>query len=189
MKTYVLMSAVLHLGFLAYSEPSKLALEEIVTSAEAKNFCDEVDASDACLVPWDKAVAYCREHNSHLPSASEYAEFLTQFGIRVLSIEEFNGAGGVTELKPAEIAGLPRKDGFYKVACEPSSDGRDESFYMNDYNYVRPIELNGNHRIWTASSPPGHSEAAHVVYDEWGGGGGKPVEHLKSAYNAFRCAH
>jgi len=164
------------------------ALGEIVTATEAGEICKSVGEGGACLAPWIKAKAYCLGQGSHLPTAREYALFLTKFGIRVLSVEDFNQTPGVVELKPADVAGLPRKDGFYKVSCAPNPDGTDSTFYMNDYNYVRPQGLPGNHGIWTATSPPGHDEAAHVVYDEWGGGGGAPVDHLKKNANAFRCA-
>lgn len=185
MKALLLLVLTLFHSSLAYSAPVELG--EIVTSEEAGRFCDGVDSSGACLVDWAKALRYCRERGSHLPTAFEYASSLTQFGIRLLSVDEFTHQAGFLELMPSEISGLPRKDGYYLVACEPNQNAADTTFYMNDFAYARPAGLPGNHKIWTASSPPGHPEAAHVVYDEWGGGGGKPVEHLKNQLNALRC--
>lgn len=199
MKASVLMVGILCHALLACATGStkksearqpnnQLELSEIVTTAEAGKYCEGVGAGGACLVSWNKASRYCEDRGSHLPTATEYVRYLTQFGIQFLSVEEFNATPGLLELKPTEIVGVPRKDGFYRVACAKNADGSDPTFYMNDFHYRRPAGLPGNHKIWTATSPPGYEQAAHVVYDEWGGGGGLPAEHMKSAKNAFRCA-
>ncbi|MGZ3770823.1 MAG: hypothetical protein ACXVCP_15130 [Bdellovibrio sp.] len=58
---------------------------------------------------------------------------------------------------------------------------------MNHNGYVRPIDEVGNHLLWTSSIPPKYSQYAHVYYDQWGGGGGDPKDHLLNHQNAVQC--
>jgi hypothetical protein len=140
--------------------------------AQSKSFGPIVTKDGAeLLVTWDEAVAYCKSQKAHLPTAREYLDSLKSSGIRSLERNE------VTTQPPP---------GFYLVDSI-NEDGSRDGFYMNHSGYQRPANLVKFHLLWTASTPPGHADYAHVFYDEWGGGGGKPHEHKKTYKNSFQC--
>lgn len=120
---------------------------------------------------WTEAVKFCKERNGHLPTAREYVELLKGHGIKVLEADE------ATEPTPKD---------FYLVDSV-NEDGTLDKFYMNHKGYKRPSGPARFHLLWTASTPPDHPQYAHVFYDEWGGGGGDPKDHLKTAKNSFQC--
>lgn len=79
---------------------------------------------------------------------------------------------------------LPKN--FYLVdSINP--DGSRDTFYMNHDGYRKPVGEDGKALLWTSSTPPLHAEYAHVCYEAWGGGGGDPKDHLKTAHNSVRC--
>lgn len=123
------------------------------------------------LLTWQEALEHCKSRNSHLPTAREYANLLRPLGTKILEASE------VTGTPPA---------GYYLVDCK-NPDGSLDKFYMNHSGYKRPEGETVNHLLWTSSIPPQHPEFAHVYYDEWGGGGGNPMDHKHSHPNAFQC--
>ena len=144
----------------------------VLKSSKTSNLCPDEPNGSACRTTWQKAVNYCKSIQGHLPTAREYADVLR--------------ASGTKTLERVDVSGAPPA-GYYGVDCK-NEDGSSDFFYMNHSEYVRPATQNGNHLLWTASTPPGHAEYAHVYYDEWGGGGGNPADHLKSKLNSFQCA-
>ncbi len=144
----------------------------VLKSSSTAGLCPASQIGEPCLVTYKQALSHCRAQASHLPTAREYADWLQTRGVQVLEKKEVNGSAP--------------KD-FYLVDCK-NEDGTLDGFYLNHTQYQRPANLVRNHLLWTSSSPPGHLEYAHVYYDEWGGGGGNPQDHLKTRRNAFQCA-
>ncbi len=122
-------------------------------------------------VTWDQAMAICKERGDRLPTARDYVNVLLSQGILVLEKSEVQGNA---------------PEGYYPVDSV-HEDGSTDFFYMNHEGYRRPQRLEKFHRLWTASMPPQFRMAAHVFYDQWGGGGGKKEEHLKNFKNSFQC--
>lgn len=143
----------------------------VVSAADTKDLCPDAAEGEACLVTWQEALQACEARGGHLPTARDYVAHVSALGTVVLE-----GAG---------VNGMP-PPGFYLVDSV-NPDGSRDAFYMNHQNYRRPADQVGNHLFWTASRPPLHPQYAHVYYDEWGGGGGKPEEHRLEVRNAFQC--
>ncbi len=141
------------------------------SDSDSKRYCPTANPKEVCLMTWPDALAYCRSQGAHLPTAREWADLIRPFGTKTL--------------EKAEVQGKPPA-GYYLVDClDP--DGSAYAFYMNHTAYRRSADERGNHLLWTASKPPSHQEYAHVYYDEWGGGGGDPKDHLLTHPNAVRC--
>lgn len=144
----------------------------VVATAATQKHCPSSAPGEACLVTWQQARQICEEQGGHLPTAREYVAHVRALGTLVLETAEV-GAGS----PPA---------GYYLVASV-NPDGSRDAFYMNHQGYRRPETDRENYLFWTASRPPQHLQYAHVYYNEWGGGGGKPEEHLLERRNAFQC--
>lgn len=131
--------------------------------------------TDSCQATWLDAVQFCKSQNAHLPTAREYANLLKSSGTVTLEKNQVTGTA---------------PPGFYLVDCNDEG-GTSDGFYLNHEGYTRPRDSIANHLpwhlLWTASTPPGHPEYAHVLYDQWGGGGGDPADHLKTHKNSFQC--
>ena len=159
-------------------------------SSVKSSICSVVTAdTDSCQATWLDAVQFCKLQGAHLPTAREYANLLKSAGTVTL---EKNQVAGATPV------------GYYLVDCV-DEDGTSDGFYMNHQGYKHPAQsmttadqLPGQipgqrasrrpwHLLWTASTPPGHPDYAHVLYDQWGGGGGDPADHLKTRKNSFQC--
>ncbi len=152
-------------------DPAQAAvMSSVIVQGEVKTSICE-GSSTSCLATWSDAVAFCKSQGGHLPTAREYAAALKPAGTKTIDTIQANVA------PPAP---------YYLVDCV-NEDGSKDSFYMNHSEYHKPAGQIENHLFWTASSPPGHLDYAHVYYDEWGGGGGNPVDHLKSHFNSFQC--
>lgn len=155
-------------------EPNQVfvQLSEVVKAdASAKKYCPGKQKAEECLMTWQQAIEYCKSQNAHLPTAREYTQVLKLRGILVMEAQEVNGAP---------------PPGFYLVdSINP--DGSRDTFYMNHINYLRPAGEYKNLLLWTSSTPPDHQQYAHVFYNEWGGGGGNPKDHLKTHLNAVQC--
>ncbi len=168
--------ALLTLGGCAVSshspKHSKLIFSEIIKKdGNSQKYCPEVAEGSICKMTWNEAVQFCKSQNAHLPLAREYAEMLKEQGIQILEVSEVKGTAPT---------------GFYLVDCR-NEDGLLDAFYMNHSGYQRlPGELE-NHLLWTASAPPQFPKYAHVYYDQWGGGGGDPQDHLLTKRNALQC--
>ena len=153
--------------------PKAPSFSEIVKrDATTKKFCPESKEGQVCLMTWLEAMAYCQNQGAHLPTAREYANLLKPRGTEILEAEKMSGTA---------------PEGFYLVDSH-NPDGSRDTFYMSHKNYRRPVDEKGNHLLWTASIPPLHPQYAHVYYDEWGGGGGNPKDHMLGHRNAVRCA-
>lgn len=123
------------------------------------------------LATWQEAVDACKRQGTRLPTARDYVDILQ--------------AQGITVLEHDEVIGDPPK-GYYVVDSR-NEDGALDAFFMNHEGYQRSPALKKFHLLWTASTPPGHPEYAHVFYDEWGGGGGDPRDHKKTVRNSYQC--
>lgn len=179
-KLALFLSALLFLGCASSQKNSirqpnnqttNLFSEIIKKNANSASNCPDVDDGDVCLMTWSQAVLFCKGQGAHLPTAREYAELLLPRGTLILETNEVSGAAP--------------KDFYLVDSLNP--DGAHDAFYMNHSNYKRPLEELGNHLLWTASIPPQHQQYAHVYYDEWGGGGGNPQDHLLTHLNAVQC--
>jgi hypothetical protein len=151
---------------------STILLSEIIKkSSNSASYCPATNDGDICLMTWSQAVLFCKGQNAHLPTAREYAESLLSRGTLILEMSE------VSDVIPKD---------FYLVDCL-NPEGVLDAFYMNHRNYKRPLKDSGDHLLWTASIPPQHPQYAHVYYDQWGGGGGNPEDHLLTSLNAVQC--
>ena len=167
------------------SSPSP-AIGPIVQRSSVKSSICSVGAADtdSCQATWFDAIQFCKTQGAHLPTAREYANVLKSAGTVTLEKNQVTGAA---------------PSGYYLVDSI-NEDGTSDGFYMNHQAYKHPTpsivahspgqmaEQTAWHLLWTASTPPGHSDYAHVLYDQWGGGGGDPADHLKSRKNSFQCA-
>ncbi len=150
---------------------SQIRLSEVVRkSAASSQFCPSAREGETCLMTWTQAIEFCRNQKAHLPTAREYANLVKSRGTQILEVS-------AQATPPA---------GFYLVDCQ-NPGGNHDSFYMNHSQYKRSNSESVGHLLWTASFPPQHPQYAHVYYDEWGGGGGKPQDHLMTVQNSVQC--
>lgn len=153
-------------------EPKAAVFTEIVKKdAKSAKFCPKSKEGQTCLMTWLEGMSYCQSQGQHLPTAREYIMLLLPRGTQILEMNQVNGKA------PAD---------FYLVDST-NPDGKRDTFYMNHKNYKKPADEKGGNLLWTSSVPPQHPKYAHVYYDEWGGGGGNPKDHILSHRNAVRC--
>ncbi|MGE4133340.1 MAG: hypothetical protein AB7F86_16980 [Bdellovibrionales bacterium] len=142
----------------------------VVKSKDTANYCPEVNEGQTCMATWQQAMDYCQSQGFHLPTAREYARVVAFLGTKIL--------------EPSDVKGDPPK-GYYLVDSR-NPDGSLDRFYMN-HSEFKPLPEMTKARLWTSSIPPQHPQFAHVLYMEWGGGGGDPKEHKLDYRNAFQC--
>lgn len=124
------------------------------------------------LMDWESAMQYCKDMGGHLPTAREYTQWLKKYGVKTLEAHEVKAGADAT--------------GYDPVDCK-NPDGTEEVLYVNSKGYTFPPHSKRKLLFWTSSVPFKHPQFAHVYYEEWGGGGGKPEEHRKSYLNAVMC--
>ena len=135
-------------------------------------FCPTAKLGEVCQMKWTDAIAYCLSQKSHLPTARELAELLPARGSKTLEKKDVTG---------------PAPAGYYLVeGVNPG--GKQDAFYLNHSGYKRlPEDDQHDYLIWTATTPPGYDDYAHVYYNSFGGGGGEKEDHNKSHPNAVMC--
>lgn len=142
----------------------------IVADATNTRACPDAKPGEACRLSQRQAEQFCAAMGMHLPTSREFAAYAVS-----------KGAKGLIE-KPA--GAVP--EGYYLVASVNPGNQRDD-FYFNHAGYNVERGAMKGEMIWTASVVPGKEGYAHVFYGDWGGGGGKPEEHLRTYRNTVRC--
>ena len=169
---YRLLAAVSVVASASSSFASSLSPVVRKTSENA-TYCSSVSLGEVCRMTWSDALTYCSSQDAHLPTAREISELLPERGSVTLEVSAVNGTP---------------PPGFYLVeGINPG--GAKDAFYLNHSGYKRLAQDDQeNYLIWTATTPPGYEQYAHVYYNSFGGGGGEKEDHLKTHPNNVMCA-
>jgi hypothetical protein len=121
---------------------------------------------NVCLMTYEDAVGYCKEHGGRMPTPREFAEFVNPKGDGILESEYVD-----------KVFGGKTPEGFLKVECQ-NEDGKVETFYFAKAMF-RPMtgEL-GKHAYWAWSRVVGYPGYAHVFYGATGSGGADTQEEV-----------
>ena len=172
MKSVYAALAAMIFTTMAHSASAATLSQVVRKTSDNAAVCASVAMDEACLMTWADAQSYCSSQGGHVPTAREIGELLPQRGSITLE---------VTDVKGAAPAGFYLVEGF-------NPGGAKDAFYLNHSGYKRlASDDQENYMIWTATTPPGYEQYAHVYYNSFGGGGGEKEDHLKTHPNNVMC--
>lgn len=166
MNLIVLLSLVCSVSYADFTKT-------IAKTKFSERYCPNSADFQVCKMNYMQAKEFCQTYYLSLPTVRDFADW---------SIS--HGAKGILSKEQQQLGQIPKD---YYLVASIYDDGTSDSFYFSHEGFSKPADVPEDESYWTASTAAQNKDYAHVFYSAFGGGGGKPEEHIKTYKNSVIC--